>query len=113
MIRTKTNERLKITAINSTKDNYKLALTDLSELKHDLQDTTVDVVAQIQEGKCLSKAIIKLGPSGNYRKMSLSKIHCTASKNFVGVPDGCKKITLSGSDADSNEKLKDVVFYEK
>ncbi|MBY0412567.1 MAG: hypothetical protein K2Q18_00305 [Bdellovibrionales bacterium] len=113
MIRSSVDKRLKYLGINSARDSYKIKLTDLTELNHDLEDTTAEITSQIQQGQCISKAVLKLGPSGKYRKMRISKIHCAVTKSLIGLPDGCSKLTVSGSDADTNEKLKDMVYTGK
>lgn len=112
MIRGKIEEKVKFTGINKLQDSFKVRMSDLNELKHDLEDTTMEVTSAIINGACKVKSIIKLGPSAKYRKLNLKRTYCEVSTNFIGVPTGCKFLDLQGSDADTGEPLK-VRFFSK
>ncbi len=104
-IRSKVAERVKFVGISEDKSSFTVKLNDLSELRTDLEDNKIDVVAQIANGNCEVKSIIKLGASAKYRKMALNSTFCEVDRNFVGVPKGCKYLDLKGKDADTNEAL--------
>ena len=106
MIRSKVEERVAFSGINETRDSFKVKLNDLSEIKHDLEDTKIEAVATIVNGNCEVNSIIKLGASSKYRKMNLKRTYCEVDKNLLGVPKGCKFLELQGVDADNGEALK-------
>ena len=106
MIRSKVQERVAFSGINATRDSFKVKLNDLSEIKHDLEDTNIEAVAALKNGNCDVTSVIKLGASANYRKMNLKRTFCEVDKNLLGVPKGCKYLELQGTDADTGEALK-------
>lgn len=112
MIRSEVKGRISFLGINAKKDSFKIRLNDLSELRHDLPDPTMEVISEVSQGKCSVKSIIHLGASGNYRKLSLKRTFCDVSKNMVGVPNGCSYLYLEGNDADTGEKIS-VKFKKK
>lgn len=106
MIRSKVSERVAFAGINESRDSFKVKLNDLSEINHDLEDTKIEAVAEVVNGACEVRSIVKLGASAKYRKMNLKRTYCQVDKNLVGVPKGCKYLELSGIDADNGEALK-------
>jgi hypothetical protein len=112
MIRSQIQERVKFSGINNERSSYKIHLSDLSELNHDLEDTTMEVSSAVINGTCQIKSVLKLGPSGKYRKLNLKRTYCEVTTNFVGIPNGCKFLDLQGNDDDTGETIK-VRFYKK
>ena len=112
MIRSEIQNKVQFKGINSKKDSFKVKLNDLRDLKHDLEDTTIEVSSEIINGNCNTKSVLKLGSSSKYRKLNLKKTFCEVTTNLIGVPNGCAYVELQGVDADSGEKLK-VRFNSK
>ena len=112
MIRSEIKNRVKFEGINVRRDSFKVRLNDLSEVRHDLTDPTMEVVSEMVNGECTVKSIISLGASSKYRKIDLQKTYCEVTTNFVGIPNGCKYIELIGKDIGSGEKVK-VRFKQK
>lgn len=112
MIRGQIQEKVKFSGINNERESFKIRMNDLSELKHDLEDTTMEVSSAVINGVCQVKSVLKLGPSGKYRKLNLKRTYCEVTNNVVGIPNGCKFIDLQGTDADTGEALK-VRFNSK
>lgn len=112
MIRKKIEERVKFVGMNEARTSFKMKLNDLSEINHDLEDATVETQAEINNGNCEVKSILKLGASANYARMNLKRTYCQVDKSFVGVPKGCKFLELKGLNADDDSALK-IRFNEK
>ncbi|MFP5385841.1 MAG: hypothetical protein ACLGHN_07155 [Bacteriovoracia bacterium] len=112
MIRSEIKDRVKFEGINSRRDSFKVRLNDLSEVRHDLTDPTMEVVSELVNGECTVKSIISLGASAKYKKIDLQKTYCEVTKNFIGVPNGCRYIELEGKDVGSGETVK-VRFKQK
>ena len=87
-------------------------MNDLNDLKNDLEDISLETSSTFINGNCKVKTIIKLGPSAKYRKLNLKRTYCEVSTNWVGIPNGCKFLELSGKDDDTGEDLK-VRFNKK
>lgn len=105
MIRAEIKNRVQFQGINSTRDSFKVKLNDLSELRHDLTDTTMEVVSEMIQGECTVKSILTLGASAKYRKMDLKRTYCSVTKNLIGVPNGCSYLLLEGIDIATGEKF--------
>lgn len=105
LIRTEIKSRVQFQEVDAGRDSFKVKLNDLTEVKHDLVDTSMEVVSDIVNGKCTVKSVLNLGPSGKYRKMDLNRTYCNVSKNLVGVPNGCTYLLLEGTDMATGEKL--------
>lgn len=99
-------KRVQFEGMSSEGNNFKIRMNDLSELKHDLEDTTIDVKSEISGGVCQVKSILKLGPSSKYRKINLKRFYCEVSTNMIGIPKGCKFVELQGNDIDTGELVK-------
>lgn len=89
---------------------FQARLNDLKELEHDLPDTSFivkaeDVKAEEEKQECEIHALIKLGPSHKGRTLDLQQAYCQVDKNFLGVPRGCKSLTLAGQELQSGKKL--------
>ena len=112
MIRSQIQEKVKFSNINNQRDRFKIRMNDLSELKHDLEDITMEISSSITNGNCQVKSVLKLGPSARYRKLNVKRTYCEVSTNMVGVPNGCKYLELQGLDSDTGESLK-VRFFSK
>lgn len=112
MIRSEIKKRVKFEGINESRDSFKIRLNDLSELRHDLSDTTMEVVSEIINGKCAVRSIMTLGPSSKYRKIDLNRTYCDVSKNLVGIPNGCNFLEIDGVDIHNGESVK-VRFKKK
>ncbi|MBC7540216.1 MAG: hypothetical protein H7281_15430 [Bacteriovorax sp.] len=112
VIRSQIQERVKFSSINNERNSYKIRLSDLSELNHDLEDTAMEVSSAVINGKCQVKSVLKLGPSGKYRKLNLKRTYCEVTTNLVGIPNGCKFLDLQGNDADTDEIIK-IRFFKK
>lgn len=106
MIRSKVQDRVKYLGMDQAVSSFKIRLNDLSEIKHDLEDTTVEVKAEIINGNCEVKSILKLGASAQYRKLSLKRTYCEVESNMLGIPKGCKYLELIGLDTDTGAALK-------
>lgn len=111
MIRSGVEERIQVNGISSKGDFFKVQLTDLSEVKHDLADPVLEIKSEISEGECEVKAILTLGSSHKYRKINLQKTYCEVTTNFMGIPNGCKFLELQGVDIDNGESVS--VIYKK
>lgn len=111
MIRSEIKNRVKFSGINAGRDSFKIKLNDLTEVRHDLPDASLEVVSEVADGKCKVKSILTLGPSEDYRKIDLSRTFCNVSKNMLGVPNGCLYIEVEGKDISSGEKV--VVKFKK
>ena len=105
MIRTEIKSRVQFQGIDAGRDSFRVKLNDLSEVKHDLVETSMEVASEIINGKCTVKSVLTLGPSGKYRKIDLNRTFCNVSKNLVGVPNGCNYLLLEGTDVATGEKL--------
>lgn len=112
MIRSEIKNRVQFQGINAGRDSFKVKLNDLSEVRHDLTDTTMEVMSEVVNGNCVVKSVLTLGASGKYRKMDLNRTFCDVSKNMVGVPNGCNNLILEGTDVATGESLK-VTFKKK
>lgn len=112
MIRAEIKNRVQFQGINAAKDSFKVKLNDLTELRHDLTDPSMEVVSEMIQGKCTVKSVLTLGASGKYRKMDLNRTFCDVSKNIVGVPNGCNYLLLEGTDIATGEKIS-VKFNKK
>lgn len=112
MIRSEIKNRVQFKGINDRRDSFKVKLNDLSELRHDLADTSVEVVSEISQGKCNVKSVLHLGASGAYSKMNVKRVYCEVTKNMLGVPNGCNFIQLEGNDVDTGIKIS-VKFKKK
>jgi hypothetical protein len=110
-IRGEIKNRFKFLGINPQRDSFRMRLNDLTELKHDLGDTSIEVQSELLNGKCNVKSLLILGASANYRKMNLKRIYCDVSKNLLGIPSGCNFIDLEGQDADNGERI--LVKFKK
>lgn len=106
MIRSTIKERVQFLGMNNTRDSFKIKLNDLTELRHDLSDTTMEITSEIINGECQVKSILTLGASGRYRRIDLDKTFCKVSKNFLGVPNGCRSLDIIGKDIQTDEEVK-------
>lgn len=111
-IRSQVKGRVSFEGINDRKNSFTVRFNDLNELKHDLEDTTIEIASSFSEGKCKVESIITLGASANHRRLNLTRTYCEVKTNALGIPNGCKFVELEGRDADNNEALK-VRFVEK
>lgn len=105
LIRLKVNERVSFMGINTEGDSFKIRMNDLSELKNDLKDITLEISSKLTDGTCQIKSILQLGRSAHFKKLNLKRSYCEVSTNFLGFPNGCKFLELSGTDADTDEAL--------
>jgi hypothetical protein len=105
-IRGKVSERVKFLGINSTRNNFKISLNDLSEIKHDLEDNTIEVSAELLNGACEVKSVMKLGASASYKNLDLKKTYCNVATNMIGIPKGCTFLELQGVDVNNTESFK-------
>ena len=112
LIRSQIQGRVHFVGINKTLDLFNVKMNDLNELKNDLDDVNLEISSAVVNGECQVKSVIKLGPSANYRKLNLKRTYCEVSKNFLGIPNGCKFLDLQGVDNDTDEKLS-VRFNQK
>jgi hypothetical protein len=112
LIRDEIKKRVSFAGTNNRRDSFRITLNDLKELRHDLTDTTMEVISEMNQGKCAVKSILTLGASGNYRKMDLERTYCEVSKNLIGLPNGCTTLLLEGKDASNGELIK-VTFRKK
>lgn len=106
MIKKKIKERLKFEGLSEDKKSFKIQMTDLSEVKHDLDDINIRVVSTNEDGACKVQAILKLGPSKDHKEMVLDKTFCEVKKNLVRVPTGCKHLELIGKDLKTGEEIR-------
>lgn len=112
MIRSGVEERIQVNGISADGDLFKVELTDLSEVKHDLVDPVLEIKSEVSEGECIVQAILTLGPSNKYRKIDLQKTYCEVTTNFLGIPNGCKFLELQGVDIDNGESVS-VIYKRK
>lgn len=106
LIRSEIKKRFQFLGINSTRDSFRIRMGDLNELSHDLTQPVIEVVSEMNQGECEVKAILTLGASARYKKIDLDKTYCEVSTNFLGVPNGCNFLELTGKDLDSGEITK-------
>lgn len=106
MIKYKIRERLKFDSLAGDKRSFKVQMTDLSEVKHDLEDINIKIISDKSDGSCRVHAILKLGPSKDYKEMILDRTYCEVKKNLVGIPTGCKNLELIGKDLKTGEELR-------
>jgi hypothetical protein len=111
-IRDEIKNRFKFLGATSARDSFRMRLNDLTEVKHDLVDTSLEVQSELLNGKCNVKSILVLGASSKYKKINIQRLFCDVSKNLVGIPNGCNYIELHGQDADNGEKIS-VKFNRK
>lgn len=105
-------KKIQFDGMNDEQNAFQIVLNDLKEVKHDLGDSPkVEVSSEIENGECQTKAVLKLGKTGDYRKLNLKKTYCEVT-TFLGVPTGCAALELIGTDADTGEALK-VTFKKK
>ena len=112
LILSQIKEKVKFVSMNENVDSFKVRMNDLNDLKNDLEDISLETSSTFINGNCKVKTIIKLGPSAKYRKLNLKRTYCEVSTNWVGIPNGCKFLELSGKDDDTGEDLK-VRFNKK
>lgn len=112
MIRSGVEERVQVTQVSSQRDQFKVKLNDLSEVKHDLEDPSLEVISEYRDGECQVKSILTLGASHKYRKVDITRTYCEVTSNFLGIPNGCKYLDLEGEDIDSGEAIS-VRFKKK
>ena len=105
-------EKVTFVSINEKVESFKVRMNDLNDLKTDLEDILLETSCAIINGECKVKTIIKLGPSANYKKLNLKRTYCEVTTNFIGIPNGCKFLELSGIDDDSGADLK-IRFNKK
>ena len=92
---------------------FKIRLNDLSEIKHDLESNIIEARAEILNGKCNVSSILKLGPSAQYKDLSLEKTFCHVKTNMLGVPNGCSQLELRGKNVENRLMNLKVVFEGK
>lgn|GEM_PF-1955491 len=112
LIRDEIKKRVRFDGVNDRRDSFKVTIDDLNELRHDLTDTSMEVVSEVNEGNCIVKSILTLGPSGNYKKMDLEKTYCEVSRNLFGIPSGCLSLLLEGKEVPNGETIK-ITFRKK
>lgn len=112
LIRDEIKKRVSFNGINSNRDSFRISLSDLNELRHDLTDTSMEIVSEINQGKCQVRSVLTLGATGNYKKMDLERTYCEVSKNLIGIPNGCLSLLLEGKDISTGENIK-VTFKKK
>ncbi len=112
MIRSEIKKRVQFHNFGDFGDSFKISLSDLNELRHDLSETSIEVTSQMSEGNCIVKSVIDLGASGQNKRMDLKRTFCEVSKNIVGIPNGCRVLHLEGTDVDTGEPLK-IRFKKK
>lgn len=112
MIKNGVQERVQVTHVSSQRDQFKVKLNDLSEVKHDLEDPSLEVISEYRDGECQVKSVLTLGPSKKYRKVDITRTYCEVTSNFLGIPNGCKYLDLEGIDVDSGEEIS-VRFKKK
>lgn len=106
MIRSNVQERVQFLKFDQNKSSFSIRLNDLSEIKHDLESSNVEIKTEMIAGNCTVQSIITLGASGKYRKMNLEKTYCDVKTNFLGVPTGCHYLELQGREIDTNLPIK-------
>jgi len=104
LIKNKTRERLIFESFAADKRSFKVKLSDLKELDHDLPDSTITVSVSNHGETCTSKAIIKLGKSYDNQTLELTSIYSEV-KTCLGVPCGAKFVELRGKNADTGKDL--------
>jgi hypothetical protein len=112
LIRDEIKKRVRFDGINERKDAFKVTLGDLKELRHDLTDTSMEVMSELSDGKCIVKSVLTLGASGNYKKLDIERTYCEVSKNLLGIPNGCLSLILEGKDVSNGETIK-MTFRKK
>jgi hypothetical protein len=112
LIRSEIKNRVEFKGINDRRDSFKIRLSDLSELRHDLPLSPIEVMSEMSEGVCRVRSVLSLGGSARYRKIDLKRTFCEVSKNFIGIPNGCHVLHLEGNDIATGELVK-VKFLKK
>ena len=106
LIRSGIDKRVEFVKMDREKNEFKVRMNELKELKHDLKNIELEVSSELIDGECQTKAVLPLGPSANFKKMILTRSYCDVSTNFVGVPNGCNFLELEGTDTATGEPLK-------
>ena len=112
MIRSEIKNRVDFLGMNDRLDSFKVKLSDLSELNHDLPNSQIEVTSEMAQGVCRVRSIVPLGGSSRYRKIDLKRTFCEVSKNFLGIPNGCMALQLEGKDIATGENVR-VRFLKK
>lgn len=105
IIRSKVRERVQFMGINQARDSFKVRLSDLSEIKHDLENNIIEVRSEIINGTCTVNSIIQLGASAKYKKLNMERTYCEVN-SILGIPNGCKYLELAGKDNATGEGIK-------
>lgn len=113
LIKGTVESRVTFLGINSTKDNFKIRLNDLKEINHDLEDNIIEVRAERINGACSVSSVIKLGPSAQYKDLSLESTFCEVRTNMLGLPNGCSLLELKGKNAANTSTNLKVSFKGK
>lgn len=103
-IKKEVRERLVFESFAADKRSFRVKLSDLKELDHDLPDSVIDISVSGQAETCTSKALIKLGKSYGYQIMELMSVYSEV-KTCLGVPCGVKFVELRGRNADTGKDL--------
>jgi hypothetical protein len=112
LIRSEIKNRVAFLGVNERFDSFKVRLSDLSELNHDLPPSPIEVISEFSQGVCRVKSVLTLGGTSRYRKIDLKRTYCEVSKNFIGIPNGCSALHLEGKDIATGEPVR-VKFLKK
>jgi hypothetical protein len=104
LIKKGVRDRLIFESFAADKRSFKVKLSDLKELDHDLPDSIIEISASGHGESCTSKALIKLGKSYGDQVLELTSIYSEV-KTCLGVPCGAKFIELRGRNAETGKEL--------
>jgi len=104
LIKKNVRARLVFESFKADKRSFRVMLSDLKELDHDLPDSTFDISVSGQTETCTSKVHIKLGKSYGDQIMELMSVYSEV-KTCLGIPCGVKFVELRGRNADTGKDL--------
>lgn len=112
LIKSGIRERLELRDFAETSQRvFDVRVADLKELKQDLGDAIVSVVARpTRSGECEVEAYVKLGPSDGSRTIRLESIYTEAHKTFWPPFRKVDAVTLKGADALSKKTVTRTYF---
>lgn len=95
LIKSGIKDRLQLQAANGANGFY-VVLNDLKEVKSDLKDAKLSVIAEKHQGKCRLRSLFTLGPSDNNATIQIQSIYSEATKTLVPPFRKLKSVTLNG-----------------
>jgi hypothetical protein len=104
LIKKGVRERMIFESFAADRRSFKIKLSELKELDHDLPDSTFEISAGGQPGACTSNTLIKLGKSYGNQVLAVTSVYSEV-KTCLGVPCGAKFVELRGRNAETGKEL--------